>query len=82
VSVGDDTRTDPGGLQAERSAVGSSPLLVADPAVGGTGLILFPRTDSLPAVWAGPVPATGLEPDDVAALLAATRPWGARQFRG
>ena len=74
MTVGDDTRTDPGDLQAERSAVGSPPLLVADPAAGGTGLILFPRTDSLPAVWVGPVPATGLEPDDVAALLAAARP--------
>ena len=31
-------------------------LLVADPAAGGTGLILFPRTDALPAAWVGPVP--------------------------
>jgi len=50
VTVGDDTRADPGDLQAERGAAGSPPLLVADPAAGGTGLILFPRTDSLPAV--------------------------------
>ena len=74
MTVGDDTRADPGGRQAERSAAGSPPVLVADPAVGGTGLILFPRADSLPAVWVGPVRATGLEPDDVAALLAAARP--------
>ena len=50
---------------------GSPPLLVAGSAAGGTGLILFPRPDSLPAAWVGPVLA-GLEPDDVAALLAAT----------
>lgn len=73
MTVGDDTRADPGDLQAERGAAGSPPLLVADPAAGGTGLILFPRTDSLPAVWVGPVPAAGLEPADVAALLAAAR---------
>ncbi len=47
---------------------------MADPAADGTGLILFPRTGSLPAAWVGPVPATRLEPDDVAALLAASRP--------
>ena len=74
MTVGDDTRADPGDPQAERRAVGSPPLLVADPTAGGTGLILFPRTDSLPAAWVGAVPATGLEPGDVAALLAAARP--------
>ena len=74
MTVGDDTRADPGDLQAERRAAGSLPLLVADPAAGGTGLILFPRTDSLPAAWVGPVPATGLKPDDAATLLAAVRP--------
>jgi alpha-galactosidase len=36
-------------------------------------LILVPRPDSLPAVWVGPVPAGGLAPADVAALLAAAR---------
>ena len=46
---------------------------MADPAAGGTGLILFPRPDSLPAAWVGPVQA-GLEPDDAVALLAAARP--------
>ncbi len=70
MTIGDDTRTDPVGPQAERSAAA----LVADPAADGTGLILFPRTGSLPAAWVGPVPATGLEPDDVAALLTAARP--------
>ena len=74
MTVGDDTRTDIGGLRADLSAVGSPPALLACPAAGSTGLILFPRTDSLPAAWVGPVPATGLEPDDVAALLAAARP--------
>ena len=52
----------------------SAAALVAEPAAEGTGLILFPRTGSLPAAWVGPVTATGLEPDDVAALLAAARP--------
>jgi hypothetical protein len=74
VTVGDDTRTNPGDLPADRSTASSPPALVADPAAGGTGLILFPGTDCLPAVWVGPVPATGLEPDDVAALLAVVRP--------
>jgi alpha-galactosidase len=48
------------------------PLLVADPGPpDGTGLILFPRAGSLPAVWAGPVPVGGLDPADATALLAA-----------
>ena len=60
---------------AEPGAAGLRPVLVAHPdAASGTGLILFPRTGALPIVWAGPVPATGLEPDDAAALLAAARP--------
>src|SRR5258708_24259471 len=42
----------------------------------GTGVVLFPRTGALPAAWAGPVPAVGLDPDDVAALLAAVQPCG------
>jgi len=51
------------------------PLLVAGPgASAGTGLILFPRPGALPAVWAGPLPAAGLDPADAAALLAAVRP--------
>ena len=88
MTVGDDPVPDLVNIQAERSAVGSPPLLVAVPAAGGTGLILFPRTDSLPAAWVGPLPAnTGpadagpadagpasLEPGDAAALLAAARP--------
>jgi alpha-galactosidase len=36
--------------------------------------ILLPRADALPAAWVGPVPAAGIDPDDVAALLAAARP--------
>lgn len=42
----------------------------------GTGLILFPQAGSLPAAWVGPLPATGLDPADVAALLAAVPPCG------
>ena len=78
MTVGDDTRPDLENIQAGRSAAGSPLLLVADQAAGGTGLILFPRPDSLPAAWVGPLPAgtgpAGLEPDDAAALLAAARP--------
>jgi alpha-galactosidase len=60
---------------AEPGEAGLRPVLVARPdAASGTGLILFPRPDALPAAWAGPVPAAGLEPDDAAALLAAVRP--------
>jgi alpha-galactosidase len=63
------------GSPADQGAAGPRPLLVADPdAASGTGLILFPRADALPAVWVGPVPADGLQPDDAAALLAAVRP--------
>jgi alpha-galactosidase len=54
---------------------GGRPILIAGrdrPA--GTGLALFPRGGALPAVWAGPMPAAGLDPDDVAALLASARP--------
>jgi hypothetical protein len=70
MTVGDNARP----IQAERGTAASSPfLLVSDPAGAGTGLILFPRTDALPAAWVGAVPA-GLEPDDAAALLAAVRP--------
>src|SRR5260370_14637869 len=69
-----DTRADLGRPQASRNAAGSAPLLVADPAAAGTGLILFPRADSLPGVWVGPVPADGLDPGDAAALLTAARP--------
>ena len=78
MTVGDDTRPDLNNIQAERGVAGSPLLLVADPAIGRTGLILFPRTGSLPAVWVGPLPAgtgaAGLEPDDAVALLAAARP--------
>jgi len=76
VSLGEGVRARSGGFQADQAPVGSAPLLVADPdAASGTGLILFPRPGALPAVWAGPVPAAGLRPDDAAALLAAVRLW-------
>jgi alpha-galactosidase len=50
----------------------SPPRLVAGAA--GTALVLFPRAESLPAVWVGPLPAAGLDPGDVAALLSGLRP--------
>jgi alpha-galactosidase len=46
---------------------------VAGAGGAGTGLILFPRPDALPAAWTGPA-APGLDPGDAAALLAAVRP--------
>jgi alpha-galactosidase len=78
VTVGDEVRARRASPAAERpagpGAAGLRPVLVAHPdAASGNGLILFPRADSLPAVWAGPVSA-GLDPDDVAMLLAAVRP--------
>ena len=60
---------------AEQDAAAPRPLLVARPDTApGTALILFPRAGALPAVWVGPVPAAGIDPDDAAALLAAVRP--------
>ena len=51
------------------------PLLVTNSDITpATGLILVPQPGSLPAAWAGPVPACGLEPGEVAPLLAAVRP--------
>jgi alpha-galactosidase len=82
LTAGDDIRADAARVPVDRldgsSAEGLSrrhPLLVALPdAACGTGLILFPQEDALPAVWAGPLPAAGLDPRDVAALQAAVRP--------
>ena len=74
VTAGDDVRTYSGAAPADQSAPGPRPVLVADPAAPRTGLIIFPKAGALPSVWAGPVPAVGLEPNDVAALLAAARP--------
>jgi hypothetical protein len=74
VTVGDDVPAPLGAAAAGQSAAGSSPFLVADPAIPGTGLILFPRRAALPSVWVGSVPAAGLTPDDAAALLGAVRP--------
>jgi alpha-galactosidase len=60
---------------ARPTALADGPLLVAGSGTpSGTGLILFPRPGSLPAVWAGPVGAGGLDPADAAALLAAAGP--------
>jgi alpha-galactosidase len=76
VSVGDDAPAPFGGSDPRPPA-----LLVANPAPDPpartgtrTGLILFPRAAALPSVWVGSVPATGLTPDDAAALLGAVRP--------
>ena len=74
MSTGDDIWAQSGSTQADRGAAGPRPLLVADPDTAGTGLILFPRGDALPAVWAGPRPARGLAPEDAARLLAAVQP--------
>jgi alpha-galactosidase len=83
VAVGDDVHVLSGGSLANQGAAEPGPLFVTGPAAAGTGLILFPRTDSLPATWVGPLPAStgppstgpaGLEPEDAAALLAAARP--------
>ena len=75
MSAGEGVRTRSGRSLPDETAAASRPVLVADPcAASRTGLILFPRTDELPAVWVGPVPAAGLKPDDVAALLAVARP--------
>ena len=88
MTVGDDARPDLKIIHTERGPVSSPILLAADPAGAGTGLILFPRADSLPAAWIGPLLAAtgpagtgpagtgpaGLDPADAAALLAATRP--------
>jgi alpha-galactosidase len=57
-----------------RAPAQEDPLLVTDPEAAGTGLIVFPRADSLPPVWVGPVPASGFPPADAAALLTAVRP--------
>jgi alpha-galactosidase len=75
MTAGDDGRAGPSGRPADPAVAAARPLLVtASPLTPGTALILFPRPGSLPAAWAGPVPAGGLEPGDVAALLAAARP--------
>lgn len=75
VTAGDKVQTYAADAPVEQGAAGPRPLLVALPdAAPGTALILFPRAGALPAVWAGPVPAAGIDPDDAAALLAAVRP--------
>jgi alpha-galactosidase len=75
VSVDDDVRAKREDQGADQEGAGPHAALLADPGTtGGTGLILFPRTGALPAVWVGPVPPGGLDPADVAALLRAVRP--------
>src|SRR6516225_179237 len=79
MTIDDETRARQGSpapeLPAGPGAAGRRPVLVAHPdAAAGTGLILLPRADALPAVWAGPVPAAGLDPRDAAALQAAVLP--------
>lgn len=75
MTVGDEVGAQVTSRAVGGGTTGSRPVLVADPDGGsGTGLILFPRPDALPAAWAGSLPAAGLEPDDAAALLAAVTP--------
>jgi hypothetical protein len=75
MTAGDDIRAEPSGLPPGRAVAAARPLLITtSPLTAGTGLILFPQPGSLLAAWAGPVPAGGLEPGDVAALQAAVRP--------
>jgi alpha-galactosidase len=50
-----------------------APIVVAATDGTGSALILFPRTDALPAAWVGPA-ATAPDPREAAALLAAVRP--------
>jgi alpha-galactosidase len=73
VTVGDDVQAEAGQPRAGQGTAG--PLVVADPeAADGTGLILFPQADALPAVWVGPAAVALPQPGDIAALLAAARP--------
>src|ERR1700760_3171856 len=55
------------------TSLSPAPVLVAAADGAGSTLILFPRTDALPAVWVGPA-AAAPDPRDAAALLAAVRP--------
>jgi alpha-galactosidase len=73
VAVGDDVQAEAGHVRAGRGT--AAPLVVADPeAACGTGLILFPQADALPAAWVGLAAVALSRPEDVAALLAAARP--------
>jgi alpha-galactosidase len=77
LTIGDKVPDRSAGAPAEQNADDRRPILLAHPDdPSGTGLILFPRPGALPAVWAGPVPAAGLDPADAAVLLAAARPCG------
>ncbi|MGD0244805.1 MAG: alpha-galactosidase [Streptosporangiaceae bacterium] len=51
---------------------GPVPFLIAGPDGTGTGLVVMPRAEALPAAWAGPV-TTGLDPAAVAAAVSAER---------
>src|SRR6201996_7406487 len=55
------------------TSLSPAPVLVAAADGAGSTLILFPRTDALPAVWVGPA-AAAPDPRDAAVLLAAVRP--------
>lgn len=73
MAVGDDVQAEAAVLRAGQGT--AAPLVVADPeAECGTGLILFPQADALPAAWAGPAAVALSRPEDIAALLAAGRP--------
>ncbi len=55
------------------TSLSPAPVLVAAADGTGSALILFPRTDALPAAWVGPA-AAAPDPRDASALLAAVRP--------
>ena len=75
MTAGDDVPAEPSGRRADQTVAAARPLLVTNSDITpATGLILVPQPGSLPAAWAGPVPAGGLEPGEVATLLAAVRP--------
>ena len=77
MTINDKVRARPASDPAGQHADDPRPILIAHlDDLPGTGLILFPQAGALPAVWAGPLPAAGLDPDDAAALLAAVRPCG------
>ena len=63
MTAGDDARAEPSGQAAGCTAADARPLLLTtSPLTPGTALILFPQPGSLPAAWAGPVPAGGWSP--------------------
>ncbi|HEY2267876.1 MAG TPA: hypothetical protein VGI96_35015, partial [Streptosporangiaceae bacterium] len=52
--------------------IGPEPFLIADPDGTGTGLVVMPRAETLPEVWAGPA-SGGLDPAGVARAVGPER---------